>query len=213
MAAAFLSASLCRITRAKRHPANFLFAPGLPLYRSPRSISFCSRLYKSFRDNQSCLMSRGGFVCSSTSGAGEKRVLCVMSTMRSRRSFDSKALLILAFVCAILTSTVAQASRPLGRVIVKRGPAVRMESGFQSSDRWQACGDPRTGSPLPRLAASGAPCPNSVHGVLPRLAPADLDNSEHRTGVDLCVHCGVGFESDLSPPIGRVGDPRRAVAT
>jgi len=43
-----------------------------------------------------------------------------MSAMRSRRSFASKALLILAFVCAISTSNVAQASRPLGRVVVKR---------------------------------------------------------------------------------------------
>jgi hypothetical protein len=53
-----------------------------------------------------------------------------MSAMRSRRSFDSKALLILAFVCAILTSTVAQASRPLGRVIVKRVPQFGWNLGF-----------------------------------------------------------------------------------
>jgi len=45
-----------------------------------------------------------------------------MSAMRSRRSFGSKALLILAFGCAISTSTVAQASPPLGRVVVKRVP-------------------------------------------------------------------------------------------
>jgi hypothetical protein len=95
----------------------------------------------------------------------------------------------------------------------EKSSAVRMESGFQSADRWQVCGDPRTGSPLRRLAASRAPCPNSVHSVLRGLAPADFNNSEHPTGVDLCVHCGVGFESDFSPPIGRVVDPRRAVAT
>jgi hypothetical protein len=62
------------------------------------------------------------FVCLSTSGTGEKRVLCIMSAMRSRRSFGSKALLILAFVCAISIGTVAQASPPLGRVVVKRVP-------------------------------------------------------------------------------------------
>ena len=136
-----------------------------------------------------------------------------MSTMRSRRSFDSKALLILAFVCAILTSTVAQASRPLGRVIVKRVPQFGWNLAFNLQIDGRPVATLGTGSPLPRLAASGAPCPNSVHSVLRGLAPADFDNSEHRTGVDLCVHCGVGFESDLSPPIGRVGDPRRAVAT
>jgi hypothetical protein len=45
-----------------------------------------------------------------------------MSGMRSRRSFGRKALLILAFVCAISTSTVAQARPGLGRVVVKRDP-------------------------------------------------------------------------------------------
>jgi hypothetical protein len=42
--------------------------------------------------------------------------------MSSRRSFGSKALLVLAYVCAISISTVAQASPPLGRVVVKRVP-------------------------------------------------------------------------------------------
>jgi hypothetical protein len=42
--------------------------------------------------------------------------------MESRRSIGSKALLILACVCAISTSTVAQARPPLGRVVVKRDP-------------------------------------------------------------------------------------------
>src|SRR5438477_13162207 len=37
----------------------------------------------------------------SRSGAGEKRVLCVMSAMKSRHSYASNALLILAFVWAI----------------------------------------------------------------------------------------------------------------
>jgi hypothetical protein len=50
--------------------------------------------------------------------------------MRSRRSFGSKALLILAFVCGILTSNVAQASRPLGRVVVKRVPQFGWNLGF-----------------------------------------------------------------------------------
>ena len=45
-----------------------------------------------------------------------------MSLMRSRRSFGSKALLILAFVCAISTSNAGQASHPPGRVVVKRVP-------------------------------------------------------------------------------------------
>ena len=42
--------------------------------------------------------------------------------MRSRRSFGSKALLILAFGCAISTSNAGQASYPPGRVVVKRVP-------------------------------------------------------------------------------------------
>ena len=62
--------------------------------------------------------------------AGEKRVLCVMSPMTSRRSFGSKALLILAFVCAISISTVAQASPPPGRVVVKRVPQFGWNLGF-----------------------------------------------------------------------------------
>src|SRR5580765_4278921 len=56
------------------------------------------------------------------SGAGEKRVLGVRSAMRSRRSVGSKALLILAFGCAISTSNAGQASYPPGRVVVKRVP-------------------------------------------------------------------------------------------
>jgi len=54
-----------------------------------------------------------------------------MSPMRSRRSFGSKALLILAFVCAISTSTVTQARPPLGRVVVKRVPQFGWNLGFQ----------------------------------------------------------------------------------
>src|SRR5205807_8726582 len=49
-----------------------------------------------------------------------KTSLMRMSAMRSRRSFASKALLIVACACAISTSNVAQASSPLGRVVVKR---------------------------------------------------------------------------------------------
>ena len=42
--------------------------------------------------------------------------------MRSRRSLGSKALLILAFVCAISTSNAGQMSYAPGRVVVKRVP-------------------------------------------------------------------------------------------
>jgi hypothetical protein len=45
-----------------------------------------------------------------------------MSLMRAIRSFGSKALLILAFVCAISTGNAGQASHPPGRVVVKRVP-------------------------------------------------------------------------------------------
>jgi len=88
---------------------------------------------------------------------------------------------------------------------------LRMESGFPSADRWQVCGDHRKGSLLRRLAASRAPSPNSEHSVLRGLAATDFDNSERRTGGDLCVHCAVGFESDFSPPIRGVVDPRQGV--
>ena len=50
--------------------------------------------------------------------------------MRSRYSFGSKALLILAFVCAISTSNVVQASPPLGRVVVKREPGFGWNLAF-----------------------------------------------------------------------------------
>ena len=54
-----------------------------------------------------------------------------MSPMTSRRSFGSKALLILAFVCAISTSNAGQASHPPGRVVVKRVPQFGWNLGFQ----------------------------------------------------------------------------------
>jgi hypothetical protein len=52
--------------------------------------------------------------------------------MRSRRSLGSKALLILAFVCAISTSNAGpgQASHPPGRVVVKRVPQFGWNLGF-----------------------------------------------------------------------------------
>ena len=53
-----------------------------------------------------------------------------MSAMRSRRSFGSKALLILAFVCAISTSNAGQASHPPGRVVVKRVPSFGWNLAF-----------------------------------------------------------------------------------
>jgi hypothetical protein len=88
-----------------------------------------------------------------------------------------------------------------------------MESGFQSADRWQVCGDRRTGSAVRRLAAGGGPSPDSDHSVLRGLARADFDNSERRTGGDPCVHCDVEFESGFSSPIRTVVDPRQAVGT
>jgi hypothetical protein len=45
-----------------------------------------------------------------------------MYAMKPRHSFVSKVLLILAFLCAITISTVAQGSPPPGRLIVKRVP-------------------------------------------------------------------------------------------
>jgi hypothetical protein len=45
-----------------------------------------------------------------------------MSAIKLRRSFASKALLILAFVCAISISAVAQASPAPGGLIVERVP-------------------------------------------------------------------------------------------
>jgi len=95
----------------------------------------------------------------------------------------------------------------------EKSAAVRMESGFQSADRWQACGDHRKESALRRLAASRAPCANSVHSDLRGLASADFDNSERRTRANPCVHRVVGFKSDFSPPIRSVVDPRQAVGT
>ena len=95
----------------------------------------------------------------------------------------------------------------------EKSAAVWMESGFQSADRWQACGDPPTGSPVRGLASSRAPCANSLLCVLRGLAGADFDNSERRTRANPCVHRVVGFESDFSRPIRSVVDPRQAVGT
>ena len=53
-----------------------------------------------------------------------------MSPMTSRRSYGSKALLILAYVCAISTSTVARPSPLPGRVVVKRVPQFGWNLGF-----------------------------------------------------------------------------------
>ena len=53
---------------------------------------------------------------------GEKPVACVICAMKPRHSFVSKVLLILAFLCAISISTVAQGSPPPGRLIVERVP-------------------------------------------------------------------------------------------
>ena len=50
--------------------------------------------------------------------------------MKSRNGFGSKALLILAFVCAISISTVAQGSPPPGRLIVDRVPNFGWNLGF-----------------------------------------------------------------------------------
>src|ERR1700746_272742 len=52
----------------------------------------------------------------------EKSVLRVMCVMKSRHSFASKVLLILAFVCAVSISAVAQGSPRHGRLIVQRVP-------------------------------------------------------------------------------------------
>jgi hypothetical protein len=46
----------------------------------------------------------------------------VICAMKPRHSFVNMVLLILAFLCAISISTIAQASPPPGRLIVKRVP-------------------------------------------------------------------------------------------
>ncbi|PYJ78637.1 MAG: hypothetical protein DME69_07755 [Verrucomicrobia bacterium] len=53
---------------------------------------------------------------------GENPVVCVICAMKPRHNFVSKVLLILAFLCAISISTVAQGSPPPGRLIVERVP-------------------------------------------------------------------------------------------
>jgi hypothetical protein len=53
---------------------------------------------------------------------GENPVVCVICAMKPRHSFVSKVLLILAFLCTISISTIAQGSPPPGRLIVQRAP-------------------------------------------------------------------------------------------
>src|SRR5213082_997691 len=110
---------LLQTTRRSRF-CSMLDAPGRPEF--PRNRGELSLLGHPPRSHNPCFDARLSdhlatiFVCFSKSGAGEKRVLCVMSAMNSRRSIGSRALLNLACVCAISTSTVAQARLPLGRV-------------------------------------------------------------------------------------------------
>jgi len=89
---------------------------------------------------------------------------------------------------------------------------LRMERCCPSPDRWQICHEHRTRSPLSRLAASGAPRFNRVQGAIHRERRADFDTSERPAGMDLCVYCGVGFESGFSSPFRGVVDTRGAVA-
>ena len=65
-------------------------------------------------------ISRSGESCSRQHWRKTNRgVICAM---KPRHSFVSEVLLILAFLCAISISTVAQGSPPPGRLIVKRVP-------------------------------------------------------------------------------------------
>lgn len=48
--------------------------------------------------------------------------MCVICAMKPRHSFVGNVLVILAFVCAISISTVAEGSHPPGRLIVERVP-------------------------------------------------------------------------------------------
>src|SRR5437868_15260088 len=55
-------------------------------------------------------------------GSGQKPVPGIMCSVKRRRSFVSKVLLILAFACAMSVGTVAEGSPPPGRLIVQRVP-------------------------------------------------------------------------------------------
>src|SRR5437899_9779743 len=55
-------------------------------------------------------------------GSGQKPVPGIMCSVKRRRSFVSKVLLILAFACAMSVGTVAQGSPLPGRLIVERVP-------------------------------------------------------------------------------------------
>jgi enamine deaminase RidA (YjgF/YER057c/UK114 family) len=103
-----------------RGPTRLLQTTALWLFSSSQPVFLCE-----LSDHLSTI-----FVCFSKSRAGEKRVLGVISAMKSRRSFGSKALLILACVCAISISMVAQARPPLGRVVVKREPSFGWNLAF-----------------------------------------------------------------------------------
>src|SRR5205807_10392154 len=59
---------------------------------------------------------------------GENPVVCVICAMKPRHNFVSKVLLILAFLCAISISTVAQGSPPPGRLIVEDRKSTRLNS-------------------------------------------------------------------------------------
>ena len=136
-----------------------------------------------------------------------------MSAMRSRRSFGSKALLILAFVCAISTSNAGQASHPPGRVVVKRVP----QFGWNLAFNLQIDGRPVATIAKNHHYDGWLPAGRHVLTVytasyvgLPQPTSTIVNVEPGRTQ---CVHRVVGFESDFSPPIRSVVDPRQAVGT
>jgi hypothetical protein len=87
-----------------------------------------------------------------------------------------------------------------------------MEFGLQPRDRWQACREHRSGSPLSNMVAGRAPCLNRVQGAAHRVFWAHFDNREGQAGMDLCIYCDLGFGFRFSPPIWGVVDPRGGVA-
>jgi len=70
-------------------------------------------------------------------GSGQKPVPGIMCSVKRRRSFVSKVLLILAFACAMSVGTVAQGSPLPGRLIVQRVPNFGWNRAFHLQiDGW-----------------------------------------------------------------------------
>jgi len=144
---------------------------------------------------------------------GEKPIVCVICAMKPRHSFVSKVFLILAFLCAISISTVAQGSPPPGRLIVERVPNFGWNLAFHLQIDDRSVATIVQGHRYDGWLRAGRHVLTVYKVPYVGYAEPTSRTVNVQPGVDLCIYCDVGFESGFSPPIRSVVVPRGAVAT